>query len=179
LLPIAPLPLSHSWPLFECEQRLGFARQLSRGQCISLSELADLQTINMEALARCRVGIWQCDLRDNSLKWSSGVYDLFGMPRGTPICREVALNCYEESSRLVMEELRNHAIKHRRGFTLDVEIQPVQGGRRWVRLVAAPICAEPGVAGLWGTKQDVTDQYVDWSAASGGEQKDGATPAAR
>ncbi len=37
-----------------------------------------------------------------------------------------------------MERLRAYSIRHRRGFTLDVEISSVGGERRWMRLIGAP-----------------------------------------
>ncbi len=51
-----------------------------------------------------------------------------------------------------MEKLRAYAIRHRRGFTLDAEIQPMQGERRWMRLIAAPVCTGDTVVQLQGLK---------------------------
>ena len=51
-----------------------------------------------------------------------------------------------------MEKLRAYAIKHRRGFTLDVEIKPAQAACRWMRLVAAPVCVGDEVVRLQGLK---------------------------
>jgi hypothetical protein len=51
-----------------------------------------------------------------------------------------------------MERLRAHAIKHRRGFTLDAEIRPAVGGTRWMRLIAAPACIGDEAVRLHGLK---------------------------
>ena len=51
-----------------------------------------------------------------------------------------------------MERLRAHAIKHQRGFTLDVEINPATGGRRWMRLIGAPVCEGGRAVRLHGLK---------------------------
>jgi hypothetical protein len=51
-----------------------------------------------------------------------------------------------------MERLRSYAIKHKRGFTLDAEIRPAVGGRRWMRLIAAPIYVRDRPARLHGLK---------------------------
>jgi hypothetical protein len=51
-----------------------------------------------------------------------------------------------------MERLRAYAIRHRRGFTLDAELQPAAGGRRWMRLIAAPACEGDRVVRLHGLK---------------------------
>jgi PAS domain-containing protein len=52
-----------------------------------------------------------------------------------------------------MERLRAYAIKHRRGFTLEAEIRPDRGTRRWIRLLGAPICDDGRVIRLHGLKQ--------------------------
>jgi hypothetical protein len=58
-----------------------------------------------------------------------------------------------------MEGLRAYAIKHRRGFTLDAEIMPVNGRPKWMRLIAAPVCVGRQVVRLHGIKQDVSAAY--------------------
>ena len=57
-----------------------------------------------------------------------------------------------ESSRAAMDRLRAFSIKHKRGFTLDVEIRPASGERRWMRLITAPICIDNQVVRLHGIK---------------------------
>ena len=103
-------------------------------------------------LAVHHAGCWECDLTDNSLIWSGGIYDIFGLPRGTEVSREEAVAFYTEESRAAMERLRNYAIEHKRGFTLDAEIRPAVGGRRSMRLIAAPVCDGDKVVRLHGLK---------------------------
>ena len=54
-----------------------------------------------------------------------------------------------------MERLRDYAIRHKRGFTLDVDINQADGqGRCAMRLIAAPVLdAAQQVVGLHGVKQ--------------------------
>ena len=67
--------------------------------------------------------------------------------------RDEAIGFYAEHSRAAMERLRSHAIRHRRGFTIDAEILPATGGAsRWMRLIAAPICDVEKVVRLHGLK---------------------------
>jgi len=154
LTPIDPLPLDHSWPLFErgVHFELGC---LTGGQGTGLIDPA----LDGQALARHGIGTWACDLSDNALTWSAGVYDLFGLPRGAHLSRTEVVGLYDERSRTAMERLRAYAIKHRRGFTLDAEILPDRGGHRWMRLVAAPICEGGRVVRLHGLKRDVSHEY--------------------
>jgi PAS domain-containing protein len=86
------------------------------------------------------------------LIWSGGVYDIFGLPRDASVSRDESVALYAEDSRAAMERLRAHAIKHRRGFTLDAEIRPANGASRWMRLIAAPVCEGGRVVRLHGLK---------------------------
>jgi PAS domain-containing protein len=144
--PTVPLELSHSWPLFEQSRRfeLGFILNTAAIDAISPAVIgaADPQD----------AGVWECDLSDDSLIWSGGVYDIFGLPRGVKVSRDEAVALYCEESRSAMERLRAHAIRHRRGFTIDVQIRPASGENRWMRLIAAPVCEGDQPVRLHGLK---------------------------
>jgi len=146
--------LTHSWPLFEERQRFDLGRLYDGdGDAPGPAEL------HADRLAEHGIGLWECDLRDDALTWTAGVFDLFGLPRGAPVARSEAVALYEEHSRAAMERLRAYAIKHRRGFTIDTQIVPASGPRRWMRLIAAPVCIGPRVVRLRGIKQDVSATY--------------------
>jgi len=147
-------PLTHSWPLFEQDQRFDLGCVLD-----AAGETLDRPQLQPDRLAALGVGLWNCDLSDNALTWTSAVFDLFGLPRGASLDRSEIVSLYEEHSRAAMERLRAHAIRHRRGFTLDTQIVPANGPRRWMRLIAAPICVGARVVRLHGIKQDVTATY--------------------
>lgn len=143
---LEPLALKCSWPLYEQ------ARHFDLG-CILNSAVTDaLDPARIGELNLHHSGCWECDLSDNSLSWSGGVYDIFGFPRGAAVDRGETVALYAEHSRCKMERLRAYAIRHRRGFTLDAEICPVIGGRRWMRLICAPVCDGDRVVRLHGLK---------------------------
>lgn len=144
--PTEPLPLHHSWPLFERERRFEL------GHAFAWPASSPAVTQLPEELAARGVGLWECDLADNSLTWSAAVYDIFGLPRGIQVRRQDAVALYTDDSHAAMERLRAYAIKHRRGFTLDAELRPAQGGPRWMRLIAVPICDDRRVVRLHGVK---------------------------
>ena len=138
-------PLSYSWPLKEHAQHFELGAVLD---CL----VADSLPADLKRDFRHGAGWWECDLRDNSLTWSDGVYDIFGLPRGAPVSRSEAIALYAEPSRAAMERLRAHAIENCCGFTLDAEIIPVRGKRRWMRLIAAPDCSNGVAVRLHGLK---------------------------
>lgn len=132
--PLPPLALSHSWPLWER------SRQFELGHVLS-SVVTDLiPPARTGELGVYHAGCWECDLADNSLVWSGGVYDLFGLVRGAVVSRKDAISFYSADSLARMEKLRSYAIRHRRGFTLDVDIHAATGETRWMRIVAEPLC---------------------------------------
>lgn len=118
------------------------------------------RTLFDRASATARIGIWQCNLVDNSLLWTNGVYDLFEIPRNTPVTRELTLACYTEESRLRMEAARADAIARCSDFSLDCEIITTSGKRRWMRLTGA-VESRDGVAHrIFGMKQDITEEKL-------------------
>lgn len=128
------LPLLYSWPLSE------------RGKRID-SLVPDRDEFG---------GRWSFDLLTGEVTWDRGLYELFGFPAGAPITRRSAADCYVGKSRAAMEQLRAHAIAHRRGFTLEVDIAPVNGAPlRRMRLTAAPVCILRRVIALEGLKYAV------------------------
>ncbi|NIJ36078.1 hypothetical protein FHR22_000727 [Sphingopyxis panaciterrae] len=151
-----PLPVHHSWPVYERE------RFFELGQlhgCDTLDPIPDIVDVAATGQRRLtRLGHWDCDLSDNSLTWSDEVYDIFGIRRGAAVTRDESVALYGEESRAAMEKLRAYAIRHRRGFTLDVEIKPAQAARRWMRLIAAPVCRDDQVVRLHGLKFIVPDR---------------------
>ena len=97
-------------------------------------------------------GWWECNLADNSLSWTGGVYTLFGFEPGAAISRDDALGRYTEQTRVILERIREDAIRQKCGFTLDAELKPLDGHSRWLRIVAAPDIANDRVVRLHGLK---------------------------
>lgn len=141
-----PLQLFHSWPL--SEKRLHFRL----GHLLNSAAAESAQPSEIGAIGAHHAGCWECDLADNALTWSGGVYDIFALPRGATVSRDDAAAFYTEESRAAMERLRAYAIKHKRGFTLDAEIRPPVGAPRWMRLIAAPVVEGDRVVRLHGIK---------------------------
>ena len=112
------------------------------------------------AMASAKVGAWSCNLSDDRLSWTSGVYDIFGLPRGTAFDRRETLDLYTEESRDALERLRNEAIARGGSFTLDAQVNRPDGETRWMRIhgeMVRPVGSAPILHGL---KQDVTEEKL-------------------
>ena len=127
-------------------------RRYSQGLVIEHGALATIGLALDPGIEQLRTGWWQCDLRTEALAWSDPVYDLFGLPRGLCPVRATAVALYCEHSRAVMERLRSNAVRQGQAFLLDAELRPNDGGRRWMRLVAAPVREDGAIVRLKGLK---------------------------
>lgn len=145
--PAEPCPLHNSWPLWEQP------RHFDLGLILNCAIADAIEPGDVGALGLQHAGLWECDLGNEGLIWSGGVYDIFGLQRGSTINRMEALSLYCEDSRSKMERLRTYAIRHRRGFTIDIDVRAAAVGElRRVRLIAAPVCEGQRVVRLHGIK---------------------------
>ena len=124
------------------------------------AELAHSRKIFAHASAAARIGVWECDLPGETLHWTDMVYDLFDLPRGSPIDRQETLRCYTPASRKELERRRLHAIADGSGFTFDAEIITAAGRRRWIRITATIECEGGVPARIFGMKQDITEEKI-------------------
>ncbi len=121
------------------------------------ADLAHSRYIFQHASAAARLGVWECDLANEALSWSDGTYDLFDLPRGSPLVRKQTLKCYPEESLKALESVRNRALLERNGFSLDAAIVTPKGSRRWIRIHATVESAGDKPTRLFGIKQDITE----------------------
>ena len=139
--------LAVSWSLSE------EARHFELGHVLNCAITDAIEPARVGALGWHHAGLWECNLVDNSLVWSGGTHDIFGLPRGSQVTREQALACFSEESRAALERLRHNAIRNHAGFTLDARIHAAAvGEERWVRLIAAPVIENDTVVRLHGLK---------------------------
>lgn len=113
------------------------------------------------------IGAWECHLANETLTWTDGVYDLFGLRRGSEIQRSAILDLYEERSRREMDRLRTSAICGGQGFALDCRILTSGGEKRWMRLVVGVGYQHGRPYRIFGSKQDVTAEKGLWQELSG------------
>lgn len=109
------------------------------------------------------IGAWECNLANETLSWTDGVYDLFGLARGSTIQRSSILDLYEGTSRSDMERLRSNAIRTGEAFSLDCRIRTASDEKRWMRLIVGVGYQHGRPARIFGSKQDVTAEKGLWT----------------
>jgi diguanylate cyclase (GGDEF)-like protein/PAS domain S-box-containing protein len=117
-----------------------------------------------DAAALVGIGAFQCDLTNDALDWTAGVYDLFGLECSERLDRRDVVALYAEESRALLERLRARAIAEQDGFSMEAEILRPSGERRWMRLTARVMSRGGRPAWLYGIKQDITEERARWDA---------------
>lgn len=112
------------------------------------------------AMALARLGAWSCNLSNERLSWTSGIYDIFGLPLDSAVDRRETLEMYTEESRHTLDRLRGHAIATGCPFTLDARIRRPDGELRWLRIDGEMIRHADGTSILHGMKRDVTEDKL-------------------
>lgn len=135
--------------------------ELDRKNNLLQSQMALVEhyrNVHDQAMAAAGIGVWECNLDDNSLVWTKGVYDLFGLMPETRVERALTLDLYTDSSRQEMERLRTEALETGKSFSLDASILTMAGEERWMRLTAHVETRDGRPKRLFGIKQDITEQ---------------------
>ncbi|WP_132029724.1 diguanylate cyclase domain-containing protein [Aquabacter spiritensis] len=141
--------------LAQIGSELAAARDLARENGAAVERFRKMYE---RSSALAKIGTWECDLATGALTWTDGVYDIFELPRGSYVTREMILELYYAQSRRQMERMRSKAIADCTSFVLDVRVRTARGNRRWVRL-SIDVEADAGRAvRIFGTKQDVTQE---------------------
>lgn len=108
------------------------------------------------AAALAQVGAFECDLDDENLRWTDGVFALFGIERDVMLDRRDIVTLYDEESRETLHRLRSHAIATRGSFQMEARIVRPDGEARWLRIHAAVRCEAGRAIQLYGMKQDIS-----------------------
>lgn len=141
-------------------ERLRLQLRIQAAVIAAQRDALSLDALGERAMREAGLGLWECSLPDEGLRWTRGVYDLFGIPYGVMLDRRSIVAQYLPDSRKMLTRLRNRALAERSGFKLDAEIRLPDGRHRWLRLTATVDHRDGVPVRLFGLKQDVTDEVL-------------------
>ena len=78
--------------------------------------LAHSRKIFDRSSVAAKIGLWECTLPEETLQWTDVVYDLFDLPRGSPLNRTQIVKYYSEDSVKELHMRRSKAIAERNGY---------------------------------------------------------------
>lgn len=121
------------------------------------------------------IGVFQCDLPTQHLRWTRAIHDIFGICPSATVSRDDTVQMYDEESREALNRLRTRAIQRKSGFTLDAKIRRHDGEERWIQITAGVETEHGRAVRLVGTKQDITAQRLRWAALQRTAEHDSLT----
>ncbi|WP_244617909.1 GGDEF domain-containing protein [Rhizobium sp. RU35A] len=123
-------------------------------------DFGELDMLIDRSFKAARVGIWECSLPDETLRWTDTVFELFEIEPQSKISRDYIVSLYAPESRLDLKAVRDRALESGEGFTLDARITTAKGNLRWIRITAIVDRINGRSVRLFGMKQDITAEKV-------------------
>lgn len=103
-----------------------------------------------------RIGGWEIDVENNTVKWTSEVYKIHEIEPDSDISIPKALEYYTPDSKKLIEEALDNAVKNAKPYDLELEIITPNGTRKWIRISGRPTVKDGKVVKITGSFQDIT-----------------------
>ncbi len=123
-------------------------------------ELERTRQLLTQAQRLTNVGAWEIDLMADppDLVWSDEVARIHGVPTGTDVDVDQAIEFYLPASRDRLEPALDRAIEDGESYSLELQLQRADGDTRWVRSIGDPLVEDGTVVAIRGSIQDITDR---------------------
>lgn len=138
-----------------------------------MTQLADSEAELREAQRVARTGSWRWMLEDQTVRWSGGTYDIFGLDPAAPAPDYQAQRAiYTAESFARLDAAVQQALQVRQPYALRLEAIHGSGEPRWVTACGEAILDADGIViGLRGTVQDVTALHLADEALEQGRRQ--------
>jgi PAS domain S-box-containing protein len=145
-------PQNKPWAILQVNRDVT-ARNRARERTRSLSERLSLAT------QMASIGIWDWDLRSDSVTWDQTMYDMFGVPNTTPISYAGWARTVFPDDLPTTEALVKNALKTRKQYRAEFRILRPDGQLRHIAAAAGVVADEKGVViRMVGTAVDITER---------------------
>ncbi|KAA6432782.1 PAS domain-containing protein [Dyadobacter flavalbus] len=111
-----------------------------------------------EAGRLAKIGVWELDIADRKLSWSSEIYAFREISETVTPQVESILNLYKPWSKPIMEEALDKACRYGTPFDLELGMESAKGRDIWVRTIGNAIFKDERPVKLYGVMQDITEQ---------------------
>ena len=103
------------------------------------------------------IGVWSCGRESHFLSWNDQMYDLFGLPIGSPLSCDGWLHMINSEDRAFLEAFLEGAARSGEAFQMEVRVMTPEGIRRHLGLAARMARSEPQGEGTFiGVCWDLT-----------------------
>lgn len=103
-----------------------------------------------------KIGAWRWSLTDNRVEWTDEIYNICGIPLGTPLDFELASSVYKGEALVQLTAAIDRTIETGKPFDIVIPMVTDAGISRWVRVIGEAEFVDNELRRLFGTYQDVT-----------------------
>ena len=124
------------------------------------------------AINSANIGLWDWDMKTNSIWWSENVHKIFGTPEKTFVgTYEAVLKLMPDEDKKIVSEAMKRSLEGGKNFFVQHRIKKSKGDVRWIEAMGKVFRDSRGKATrMMGTVQDITGiklsnfQRKDWEA---------------
>lgn len=123
-------------------------------------ELQRSQDLLEQAERIAHVGGWELDVRDEPFRFEATdeFYVIHGRSPDEPLTPEEIIELYNPDDREYMQRLLTEAIEEGTTYDMEVRLDALAEGERWIRSIARPVVEDGEVVAVRGSLQDITDR---------------------
>lgn len=119
----------------------------------------DTEDLLKETGSIAKVGGWEINLADMTVKWTEEVYKIHEVEPGFIPPLEDAINFYAPEARPVIQKAVENCIATGEGYDIELEFITAKGKHLWVRSIGKADFENGKATRVYGVFQDITEQY--------------------
>ncbi|MEM6585447.1 MAG: diguanylate cyclase, partial [Pseudomonadota bacterium] len=151
----------------------------AHAKAIELAEanasLLQLNQLFKQAETAAQIGSWRVDIATNELHWSDQVFAIHGVPIGTQINVEVAIQYYAPEDRAHVQETIARVLEDGQPFSFEATIKRADGQLRRIRSLGERIDVNGEPSSLAGVFMDCTEEHMQTIALQRAATRDPLT----
>lgn len=125
------------------------------------NELRESALLLNETGKIAKVGGWKIHVKSNTLTWTKEVYRIHELEENVPVTVDMAINFYDEKSRIIIQNAVVDAIATGKPFCEELEIITAKGNKLQIKALGnAELDANGNAEIVYGTFQDITEQKL-------------------
>jgi diguanylate cyclase (GGDEF)-like protein/PAS domain S-box-containing protein len=136
-------------------QVVGTLQDVTHHRMLERQLLADRRRFE-DAQRAARLGTWEWHRATDQSTWSPMLYELFGVPTGSPVTYQRFLSLVHPQDRAWVEDLFGQLTADRRSVDCEYRLIRPDGATRVFRCSGVVVSGETGI--VVGTAQDITEQ---------------------
>ena len=105
-----------------------------------------------------KIGGWEFDAKTGNGTWTEQVARIHDINPKIDTNLRLGLSCYTISSKVVIENAIERAIKSAEPYDLELEMLTKKGNRKWVRTIGKPVVQGGEVIKIRGSFQEITEK---------------------